>query len=116
MICTACPAYAQCYRGNHPGTPRMIRIGPHDARLREHRCRMATDEAAAIGKQRQGLIEPVFGILKERMGARRWLLRGLQNDKAERTMLAIAFNLRALAKVWATDNGPGSPDSVSVPV
>lgn len=99
QTCTACPAYTQCYTGKHPGSPRMFRLGPHDVPLREHRQVMATDEAKAIGKQRPGLIEPVFGILKERMGARRWLLRGLSNVQAEWTMLAVAFNLRTLAKV-----------------
>jgi len=41
------------------------------------------------------------------MGGRRWHLRGLTNVQAEWTMLAIAFNLRTLAKVWAANGGTG---------
>ena len=42
----------------------------------------------------------VFGIIKEQQGARRFLLRGLANVAAEWTMLATAFNLRTLWRVW----------------
>lgn len=109
-ICTACPGYAQCYQGDKPDTVRMIRIDPHDELLRNHRQKMATTESEAISKQRKGLIEPVFGIMKERMGARRWLLRGLEGVQAEWTMLAVAFNLRTLAKVARYAVQPTGPD------
>ena len=45
--------------------------------------------------------EPTFGILKEQLGARRFLLRGLANVRAEFTLMATAFNLRTLSQVWA---------------
>lgn len=106
VVCAACPARAACCRGAQ-GQPRTIRLDPHDAQLREHRTWMATQEAQALRARRQGLIELVFGIIKERMGGRRWHLRGLKNVQAEWTMLAIAFNLRTLAKVWAATGGTG---------
>ncbi len=46
------------------------------------------------------LVEPVFGIIKEQMGARRLLLRGLANVMAELALLATAFNLRTLCRHW----------------
>ena len=49
---------------------------------------------------RKQLVEPVFGIIKEQQGARRFLLRGLVNVAAEWTMLATAFNLRTSWRVW----------------
>ena len=42
-----------------------------------------------------------FGMLKEQQGGRRFLLRGIMNVKAEWDLLATAFNLRTLWKVWA---------------
>ena len=42
------------------------------------------------------------GILKEQLGARRFLLRGLANVRAEFRLLATAFNLRTLWPVWRT--------------
>ena len=61
---------------------------------------MKTDKARELYARRQQLNEPVFGILKEQMGARRFLLRGLANVVAEFTLLATAFNLKTLSQVW----------------
>ena len=61
---------------------------------------MITEGARRLYAWRKGLIEPVFGILKEQMGARRFLLRGLANVRVEFNLLATAFNLRTLWRVW----------------
>ena len=52
--------------------------------------------------RRKELIETIFGILKEQMSGRRFLLRGLANVRAEFPLLATAFNLRTLWKIWRT--------------
>ena len=67
---------------------------------------MATDEARVLYARRKELSEPTFGILKEQMRARRFLLRGLANVTGEFMMLATAFNLRTLWRVWAVWQGP----------
>lgn len=95
--CRACPAFGTCTT-NRGG--RTLEIGPEEARLRRHRALMATDQAKARYRRRQQLPEPVFGILKERLGARRLLLRGLDNVRAEWSLLATAFNLRTLGRAW----------------
>ena len=59
----------------------------------------AAKEAYGLRKQ---LVEPVFGIIKEQQGARKFLLRSLANVTAEWTMLATAFNLRTLCRVWSS--------------
>ncbi len=52
--------------------------------------------------RRKVLSEPTFGILKEQLGARRFLLRGLSNVRAEFFLLATAFNLRTLWRIQRT--------------
>lgn len=99
-VCRVCPAFGICTKDRRWG--RTLWIGPHDALLRRHREWMATEEARALYRQRKQLAEPAFGILKEQMGARRFLLRGLANVRAEFILLATAFNLRSLWRVWAT--------------
>tara|TARA_B100000315_G_C14195366_1_gene415182 strand:+ start:175 stop:420 length:246 start_codon:yes stop_codon:yes gene_type:complete len=74
---------------------------------------METDEARALYARRKELDEPTFGILKEQMGARRFLLRGLANVRAEFMLLATAFNLRTLWRVWTCRALPG-PSQPSV--
>ena len=49
-------------------------------------------------RRRKQLIEAVFGIIKEQQAGRRFLLRGLEAVRSEWTLLAVAFNLRTLAK------------------
>ena len=97
-VCQACPAFRVCTRAKEIG--RSLAIGPHDAALRRHRAWMATSAAKQAYKLRKQLVEPVFGIIKEQQGARRFLLRGLTSVAAEWTMLATAFNLRTLWRAW----------------
>jgi IS5 family transposase len=99
---TACrtrPAFGVCTKDAHGG--RALWIGSSDVLLRKHRQWMRTDEARSLYTRRQELSEPTFGILKEQLGARRFLLRGLANVRAEFTLLAMAFNLRTLWRVWS---------------
>ncbi len=97
-ICRDCPAFGTCTSNGTWG--RRIEIRPHDPALRRHRSWMATEQAKAAYSQRKELVEPVFGILKEQMGLRRFLLRGLAKVRTEFAMLAAAFNLRTLWKFW----------------
>ena len=52
-------------------------------------------------------MEPVFGIIKEQLEGRRFLLRGLENVRGEWALLCAAYNLRKIFKrCWAHDEGP----------
>ena len=98
--CQACPVAGACLTRGSPR--RSLTISPYDAALRRHRVWMATEEARSAVKRRKQLVEPVFGIIKEQQGVRRFLLRGLGNVTAEWTLLATAFNLRTLWRIWRT--------------
>lgn len=102
--CRACPAFGACTTNRRHG--RTLDVGPHEAALQSHRARMATEEAQATYKLRKQIIEPVFGVIKEQLGGRRFLVRGTSNVRAEWSLLATAFNLRTLAKVWAQTTAP----------
>ena len=96
-MCRACPAFGVCTKDKRHG--RALEIGPHDAALRRHRAWMSTEEAKGAYRWRMQLVEPVFGIIKEQQQAHRFLLRGLTNVSAEWSLLATAFNLRALWRI-----------------
>ena len=99
-VCRECPAFGVCTKNALHG--RTLQINPNDTALRQHRAWMATREAQQVYRRRLPLVEPLFAILKTRMGAQRFELRGLDNVKAEWTLYATAFNLRALWQVWRT--------------
>ncbi len=68
------------------------------------------DSTAPVAQHLSAIdIEPVFGIIKEQQGARRFLLRGLTNVAAEWTMLATAFDLCNLWRVWSSSNSFSHP-------
>ena len=96
-LCSTCPAFGACTTNRKDG--RRIERTKEDAALQRHHAWMSTPEAKATAARRKGLIEPVFGILKEQLGAHRFLLRGLENVRAEWIVLATAFNLRTLWRV-----------------
>ena len=97
-ICRSCPAFGSCTTCSHHG--RELQIGPYDALLKQHREWMKTETAKTIYAVRKQLIEPVFGIFKEQMGLKRFLLRGLDNVRTEMVLVATAFNLRTLYRAW----------------
>jgi hypothetical protein len=67
---------------------------------------MTTDVARRWNARRKELSEPTFGILKEQMGTRRFLLRGLANVRGEFMLLATEFNLLTLWRIWTVWQGP----------
>jgi transposase len=98
VICRACPAFGQCTQNRDRG--RTLEVSRYEKALREQRVLMATERAKEIYRRRKEIVEPVFGILKEMQGARRFLLRGLENVRAEWALLATAFNLGTLMRIW----------------
>ena len=63
------------------------------------RARMATDESRSRYRLRKQTVEPVFGIVKEAMGFRRFLLRGLGKVEAEWALVTLAYNCKRLSNL-----------------
>ncbi len=58
--------------------------------------RMKTEAGKAFYAKRKSTVEPVFGIIKEIMGFRRFMLRGLNAVQGEWTLICMAYNLKRL--------------------
>jgi transposase len=58
--------------------------------------RVATKAGRARYKLRQQTVEPVFGIIKEAMGFRRFSLRTQEKVAVEWTLVCLAYNIRRL--------------------
>ena len=63
--------------------------------------RLKTTEGKAFYAKRKTTVEPVFGIINEVMGFRRFLLRGLEAVKGEWRLVCLAFNLKRLCALRA---------------
>jgi transposase len=58
--------------------------------------RLATRAGKQLYGQRKQTVEPVFGIIKETMGFRRFMLRGLAKTKLEWTLVTLSYNVKRL--------------------
>lgn len=97
-VCRACPAFGECTKSR---SGRAIYVTPNEGLLHAHRQLMEEPESKALYSKRKQTIEPVFGIIKEQMAGRRFLLRGIEGVRAEWSLLAAAFNLRSIFRVWS---------------
>ena len=57
---------------------------------------MAQREKTARYRLRQRTVEPVFGIVKQAMGFRQFILRGIDKVQGEWSLVTLAYNCRRL--------------------
>ena len=82
-------------------------IGKRRIRDPEHlrmRAKLRTAAGRELYRRRQAVVEPVFGILKEQRGMRKFRRRGLAAVTTEWTLAAIAFNLTRMMVAVASQN------------
>lgn len=66
------------------------------AGLKRMRQRLRSPAGQKLYARRKGMIEPVFGTLKEQRGMRMFQRRGLEAVNVEFTLMALAYNLTRL--------------------
>ncbi len=73
---------------------------PEEAGIRETmEHRLATAAGRGLYKLRKQTVEPVFGIIKEVMGFRRFSLRGKSKANLEWMLVCAAYNLKRLHRL-----------------
>jgi transposase len=89
-----CSLATQCIRGS--ARRRMLQRDEYqDARDRVDE-RMATEAGQRIYRRRAPVVEGVFGVIKQAMGVRQFLLRGQRKVRIEWNWVCAAFNLKKL--------------------
>ncbi|WP_043585855.1 transposase [Geminisphaera colitermitum] len=87
---------AQLEKRDDPPEP-----GPQAGFAERMRHRTATAAGRALYKLRQQTIEPIFGIIKQAMGLRRFSLRGQAKVSLEWDLVCLAYNLKRLHRLRA---------------
>ncbi len=113
--CAACPLRERCLLGQ--AQRRQINHEQHEQRRIEHAERMATEEAQTKYARRRHVGERPFAMIKHHFGARRFLLRGLEQVRTEWRWLTTAFNLHRLLALLRGRAGPtaSTPSSPFTP-
>jgi transposase len=84
------------------GPPRSNKRGPLATQMRE---RLDTDDGRQLYRQRQAIIEPVFGHTKFNRRLERFRRRGLAACRAEWRLIAATHNL---LKLWRATTAPAA--------
>jgi hypothetical protein len=71
-------------------------------RVERMKRKLETKAGAAIYAARKGIVEPVFGQIKQARGFRRFSLRGFEKGRAEGALVCAAHNLLKMYRAcWA---------------
>jgi transposase len=71
----------------------------YGAQVSQMRTKLRSAEGRVIYRKRAGLVEPVFGTLKEQRHGRRFRLRGLEKVAVEFCLMALAYNLTRMHRL-----------------
>jgi transposase len=88
-------AYIATGRAKHPAGVERTITGPLTKAMRDKLKRAGWRSRYRFRKQ---IVEPVFGQIKQARGFRQFLLRGIENVKAEWALICTAHNLTKLAR------------------
>jgi transposase len=88
-------AYLATGRAKHPAGAKRNITGPLTQAMRDKLKRAGWRSRYRFRKQ---IVEPVFGQIKQARGFRQFLLRGIENVKAEWALICTAHNLTKLAR------------------
>jgi hypothetical protein len=88
-------AYLATGRAKHPGNVKRKITGPLTKAMRDKLKRAGWRSRYRLRKQ---IVEPVFGQIKQARGFRQFLLRGIENVRAEWALICTAHNLTKLAR------------------
>jgi transposase len=100
--CAGCPVRRACTKDRHG---RSILITPERAHVQAHRAHMARPESEAIASRRGSIVERVFGQIKGHWGFTRWTVKGLENVRAQWSLLCSTWNLTRLYQHWLRQPG-----------
>jgi len=92
-------AYIAAGRQKHGEKPQPCQRGPLPkgaTRMDRMRRKLQTKLGQAVYAARKGIVEPVFGQIKQVRGFRQFLLRGLEKVRAEWALVCLTHNLLKL--------------------
>jgi IS5 family transposase len=84
------------FRPPKPAVPDAAHPKPWVKRMK---ARLQSDRGRALYRLRQQTVEPVFGIIKQVMGFRRFMLRGLDKVSGEWQLVCLAYNCKRLHRL-----------------
>jgi transposase len=95
--CGACPVREHCTKDKKG---RSIRISPYRDSFLRQRQKLQNETNRKLLRQRSRIIEPVFAVVKELFGFRRWSFGGLQKVQSQWSFVCALVNLKRMYPMW----------------
>ncbi|RZB32930.1 MAG: hypothetical protein AEth_00276 [Candidatus Argoarchaeum ethanivorans] len=95
--CGQCSDKKLCTKSNHK--PKLIKCYGNEANLREMAEKMESAEGQEVYRVRSKTVERVFGHIKQNIGLREFLTRGLEGGRTEFSLACIAHNMKRILKI-----------------
>lgn len=93
--CNGCPLHGRCHKRK---VNRIIEVSHRGRELKSKaRDRLLSEKGITHRKRRPVDVEPVFGMIKNNRGFKRFMLRGIDKVNIEFGLIAIAHNLKKIA-------------------
>ena len=96
--CAGCPRASMCC-GN-PAQGRTINRDRYEACRERMRARFNSEQGRSRYRLRGPTVEPRFGFIKQNLGIRRFMRRGLDAVRTEWSMICTVVNLGVLLRHW----------------
>jgi hypothetical protein len=102
--CQACPFKQQC-------CPKCKKLGrsvmrpEHESEVQSHAAKMQTEEAKQIYKQRGQIAEFPWAWIKEKLGLRRFRVRGLVKARLETVWVCVTYNIQQWIRLRWREQG-----------
>lgn len=82
---------------------RRVKLNPYYKSIKNQQEDLQIESNKEKLRKRKGLIEPVFGIIKEASNFRRFNYKGLENVKSQWSLICTTFNLKKMYGIWAKE-------------
>jgi transposase len=92
-----CPVRWECSKDKQG---RRVELSPYNESFLRQREKQSDGGKKSLLRQRMRIVEPVFAIVKDRLGFRRWTVGGLEKVRAQWAFLAGLVNLLRLYAIW----------------
>lgn len=107
QTCAGCPLKDQCFKNSRNQYGRRIESGEHEKAKQAHAAKMQRPESKETYKRRAPATEGAFATIKQVLGLRSFLTRGLDRVRDEWRWMACACNVsRLLNLMQARSNAP----------
>ena len=94
----SCPCRWECSKNK---TGRTVKLNPFYKVIEKQRQYQELESSKEKLKLRKGLIEPIFGFIKEIEGFRRFTVKGKEKVKTQWSMMCATINLKKMYNLWA---------------